>query len=167
MNTMKTVDEIRRANLQRLVDESGGISALNTRLGRNARDSTFNQILNRSINSKGGKPKTMGPRMARSIESVLSLPKGWMDADHSGNEAQGITLLDRNPDIVTISRYETGGSMGDGVVLHDQPGVIESWRVSKQWLAENRPYWLDSVLAEIHVETLPLTEIERLRCRAE
>lgn len=27
--------------------------------------------------------------------------------------------------------------MGDGVVLHDQPGIIESWRVSKQWLAEN------------------------------
>lgn len=49
----------------------------------------------------------------------------------------GFTLLDKHPDIVTISRYETGGSMGDGVVLHDQPGIIESWRVSKQWLAEN------------------------------
>lgn len=49
----------------------------------------------------------------------------------------GFTLLDESTGLVTISRYETGGSMGHGVVLHDQPGVIESWQVSREWLQAN------------------------------
>ncbi len=29
--------------------------------------------------------------------------------------------------------------MGDGVELRDQPGIIESWRVSSEWLHKNVP----------------------------
>jgi phage repressor protein C with HTH and peptisase S24 domain len=29
--------------------------------------------------------------------------------------------------------------MGKGVVLHDQPGVIEEWRISREWAHRNIP----------------------------
>lgn len=38
---------------------------------------------------------------------------------------------------VHIQQYDAGGAMGDGVALRDQPGVIQSWTVSKEWLEKN------------------------------
>lgn len=40
-------------------------------------------------------------------------------------------------DDVEIRQFDTGGSMGNGVLLRDQPGVIQSWRVSPEWLQKN------------------------------
>lgn len=36
-----------------------------------------------------------------------------------------------------IKRFDTGGAMGHGVVLKDQPGVIESWQVGQEWIQKN------------------------------
>lgn len=36
-----------------------------------------------------------------------------------------------------IQQYDTGGAMGSGLVLHDQPGLIHSWNVSNEWLRLN------------------------------
>lgn len=56
------------------------------------------------------------------------------DAD----EAIGsLPALQFETDDVVIRQYETGGSMGKGVVLADQPGVIKEWRVSEQWAQQN------------------------------
>ncbi len=38
---------------------------------------------------------------------------------------------------VVIRQFETGGSMGSGLVLAEQPGVIKEWRVSDRWAQEN------------------------------
>lgn len=38
---------------------------------------------------------------------------------------------------VSIPQYETGGSMGTGVLLRDQPGEINGWRVTPDWLQKN------------------------------
>lgn len=38
---------------------------------------------------------------------------------------------------VVIPQFETGGSMGRGIVLNEQPGVIKEWRVSEQWAQQN------------------------------
>jgi len=38
---------------------------------------------------------------------------------------------------IEIRQFDTGGSMGVGVLLRDQPGVIQSWRVSPEWLQKN------------------------------
>lgn len=42
-----------------------------------------------------------------------------------------------DPHQITIHQYETGGAMGNGVVLRDQPGIIKSWAVSEEWLQKN------------------------------
>lgn len=48
-------------------------------------------------------------------------------ASHEEDDSQGIK----------IQQFDTGGAMGHGVVLRDQPGVIKSWTVSDSWLHQN------------------------------
>lgn len=69
----------------------------------------------------------------------LPEPKGVANPDDGSIESKGLTLVAGRPlHAVTISQYDTGGRMGSaGVVLRDQPGVIESWRVSREWLEKN------------------------------
>jgi phage repressor protein C with HTH and peptisase S24 domain len=38
---------------------------------------------------------------------------------------------------ITIPQFDTGGSMGTGVLLRDQPGEINGWRVTPDWLRKN------------------------------
>lgn len=52
------------------------------------------------------------------------------------NHEQFIESRKASDDIV-IYQFDTGGRMGNGLVLQDQPGVIESWRVSKEWASKN------------------------------
>lgn len=40
-------------------------------------------------------------------------------------------------DEVEIRQWDTGGAMGPGVLLRDQPGVIKRWTVTLEWLAKN------------------------------
>lgn len=46
-----------------------------------------------------------------------------------------LTVVD--PDDVLIPQFATGGAMGGGLVLRDQPGVIHSWHVSEDWIRRN------------------------------
>ena len=36
-----------------------------------------------------------------------------------------------------IPHFDTGGSMGHGLVLQDQPGVIQSMKVTPEWVQKN------------------------------
>lgn len=38
---------------------------------------------------------------------------------------------------IVINQFETGGSMGLGVLLRDQPGAIHVWTVTKEWVQKN------------------------------
>lgn len=40
-------------------------------------------------------------------------------------------------DHITIPQYDAGGAMGHGLVLPEQPGVIERWTVNAEWLDKN------------------------------
>ncbi|WP_241076049.1 LexA family transcriptional regulator [Achromobacter insuavis] len=40
-------------------------------------------------------------------------------------------------DDVPIPQFDTGGKMGNGLELRDQPGLIKSWRVDQAWLTQN------------------------------
>lgn len=76
---MQTIDEIRRARLEALIQERGSIAALNEALGLDRTDSTLSQIRTQARHSSTGKPRTMGDELARRIEERLQLPRGWMD----------------------------------------------------------------------------------------
>lgn len=82
MLRMKTTDEIRYDNLVKLVEDAGGLSSLveksNGRLSR----PTLDQILKRRTTA-AGVIKNVGDDLARKIEEVLRLERGWMDNEHT------------------------------------------------------------------------------------
>jgi len=135
---MKDIDEVRRDNLRRLEREFGGLAAVAQAIGMSP--AQFANLRDGARDSKTGKPRGMRKDTARRIERATGKDEGWLDIDHQEDEAKtGLTLVvDKASHSVTLSRYDTGGRMGaTGVVLRDQPGVIESWRVSREWLEKN------------------------------
>jgi phage repressor protein C with HTH and peptisase S24 domain len=88
---------------------------------------------------KAGK-KRIADDMIEVIEDGFKLARGWMDS--IGDTATQINAYDNGQikdkeEGVLIRKYDTGGAMGNGMILEDQPGVIESWRVSQEWLDKN------------------------------
>lgn len=61
------------------------------------------------------------------------------DARPSVANVISLPIPDYKPTDVVISQYNTGGAMGHGLVLQEQPGVIKEWRVSDEWLRLNVP----------------------------
>lgn len=49
----------------------------------------------------------------------------------------GASIPDQKGTDVLIPQFNTGGAMGGGLVLRDQPGVIQSWRVTPEWVQKN------------------------------
>lgn len=54
---MKTSTEIRRENLNILIERYGSIANLNAQLGRNRKDATLSQIRKGSVHSGTGRPE--------------------------------------------------------------------------------------------------------------
>lgn len=107
--------------------------------------------------------KSFGEKAARNIEEKLNLVRGQLDiiildeAHHSSKidlkttnllailgetKSVGMTATPRikaidNLDIYEIPQFETGGAMGSGLLLRDQPGVIQSWHVNSEWIQKN------------------------------
>lgn len=91
MDTMKTVGDIRRANLEALIREFGTLEAL-----ASAADTTsvyLSQVRNSTPDVKTKKPREMGSRMARRLEQLAGhvKPAGWMDIEH-GTQIAGQPL---------------------------------------------------------------------------
>jgi transcriptional regulator with XRE-family HTH domain len=43
----------------------------------------------------------------------------------------------KEADDLLIPQFETGGAMGDGLLLRDQPGIIRGWSVNREWISKN------------------------------
>lgn len=77
---MKTVAAIRQANLQRLAVELGSLDAVAALADTNP--VYLSQLRNASRDSRTGRPREMGPALARRIEVAAGKPEGWMDHQH-------------------------------------------------------------------------------------
>lgn len=84
---MKTVEEIRRDWLLRLIEKYGSLAELNGQLGRARTDATLAQIKAMSPN-KSGVPRQMGSDLARDIETTLGLERGQLDHELSPEAQQ-------------------------------------------------------------------------------
>jgi len=124
---MKNVVDLRRHNLARLVDEHG-LATIARKAGKPASQ----------INDMVVGRKSFGEKVARSLEKALDpvAPPMWLDAESNfagvipgqGNAAASD---------IAIPQFDTGGKMGNGLELRDQPGIIKSWNVSLDWLNQN------------------------------
>lgn len=84
---------------------------------------------------------SFGEKVARSIEATAGLPENWLDQESgNGDEAIQISSIGNQkarPEEIVIPQFNTGGAMGRGLVLRDQPGVIQSWVVNQEWIQKN------------------------------
>lgn len=140
---MKNAADTRRQNLKLIVD-SIGLSEASRRFDKP----------DRQINDMISDPprKSFGEKVARAMEFAFApeLPLGWLDqpgsagqhvqshGHESGGDMKSATVLSfPTKDLVSIPQYAAGGSMGHGLVLPEQPGVIEKWTVNHEWLDKN------------------------------
>ena len=137
---MKDIDDIRRSNLHVLEQEAGGPSEIAKAIGMSP--AQFINLRDGAKDSKTGKPRGMRKETARRIEEAVGKPAGWLDVEHLGTLAGVLgshatqQVSPREP-AYEIRQFDTGGAMGGGLVLQDQPGVIQSWKVSPEWLRRN------------------------------
>ena len=78
-----------------------------------------------------GRKPNVSADSAKAIARAYSngRPLSWFD------ESMPDLLV--NEKEVTLHQYNTGGSMGQGLRLVDQPGNIKSWQVDKEWIRMN------------------------------
>ena len=133
---MRPVSEIRRENLELLIEEEGTIPALNEKLGRRRNDPSLSFIRAQSVRSSTGKPYLMGDKLARDIESKLKLGRGWMDTDHTGIL---INSIDRPADGVKVLELENTGSMGDDPSVLEQDVIIGGLTLAPDFVRRLNP----------------------------
>lgn len=78
---MKTIAEIRLANLRQLIHEAGKAAELSRRLD-NVPPTYLSQITT-GVLTPSGKPRGVGPILARKLEAAMHKPRGWMDQVHA------------------------------------------------------------------------------------
>jgi phage repressor protein C with HTH and peptisase S24 domain len=113
--------------LRRLCDDEGGPDAVAARAGVSAEYLT--QIL-KGVQLPSGNPRRLGSRLREKLTSVY--PEWLSGMNTLAAEPRAAYKTD-----VTIPQYATGGAMGGGLVLRDQPGLIHSWRVTPEWIQKN------------------------------
>lgn len=131
--------ELRRARLAAAVDKAGSKVGLARLLGY--KDGAFvGQMLRGEkpvteqtiykLESRPGFRNWFGTSAAAQADLVVREPGGSI----SYMEVKGTTDLG---DDLEIPQFDTGGKMGNGLVLRDQPGVIHSWHVTPEWIQKN------------------------------
>jgi len=74
--------------------------------------------------------RALRDKALRRLEEKANKPFGYFDS-----QAQAMQSTD---DDVQIKQYDAGGSMGGGrLTLEDQPGLIKSWNVDREWVRMN------------------------------
>lgn len=121
---MKTIDEIRQANLAKLVAESGGTGAFAQLIERS--QSQVSQWLTGAKNSATGKPRVIGSASCRYIEEKLGKVTGWLDQEHviegsTANTGHSLVLTrhaddEERSDFVQVAETRVSFSAGPGSV---------------------------------------------------
>lgn len=129
---MQPVEDIRRTNLRTLIERHGGQRAFGD-AARIKNPAQISQWVNGLRNSKTGKPRLMSGSTARAIEEALSLPSGWMDTEHGGDESpvSRIPVNETRPGYVRFELFEGGAGMGTGIVNQDFPEVVRTLEVAE------------------------------------
>ncbi len=100
---MRTIEEIRRRNMETLIEEHGGIQKLADVL--ESSHSQTSQWLHGFKDSKTGRPRGLSSDSARRIERLTNKPHGWLDVEHGrpyaskSKEAElAARIIDEMPD---------------------------------------------------------------------
>lgn len=129
---MRSVNDVRKENLIVLRERFKTLANLNLAIGKRKTDSTLSQIINGAKDTRSGNVKNLGDRLAREMETKLSLGYGWMDADHS-NEA-----FPEEDDLIYLRRLNVSACCGaSGVQNYEDEAYVDLMGVSRVWFKEN------------------------------
>lgn len=80
MSDINSISDIRRANLLALIEDKyeGNRSAFSRATGKNV------NLINLVLTANPDFRRNIGERLARDLEELASLPKGWLDLTHTG-----------------------------------------------------------------------------------
>lgn len=120
---MNKRDQHRKQRLRGLIDTRYEGSQLDFSKASGLTEGRISQLLDPSL--------PFGQRAAFNLVERLGLADDYFDAGTSVEQDNGNILL---------HQYNTGGKMGNGLVLRDQQGIIKSWSVSPEWLCLNVPH---------------------------
>jgi len=73
--------------------------------------------------------RALRDKAVKRLEERTGKPEGYFDVPH--------LKIVKNSNDVVIKQFDTGSSMGNGLRLVDQPGMIKSWAVDHEWLRVN------------------------------
>lgn len=144
---MKTIEDIRHENLLAVVADLGSNKALADLIQKDP--AQVSQWINKSPNSKTGKPRNVSSETARLIELATGKPTGWMDAPHQSiapkkdaNPAKfGIQEAREGYGAQAIEFVDAIASCGGGAVNHDadlrppllkEPSWFRRYQISPQ-----------------------------------
>lgn len=123
--------ERRRSNLRQLKESlgHGGIARIAHAIGKDA--SYVSRML-----YPPGKPgrKRIGEDSAELLK--LAFPH-WESDLGDAMQMEALPPPTTAKSDVQIPQFDTGGMMGDGLELRDQPGMIKHWLVDPEWLRKN------------------------------
>jgi hypothetical protein len=90
---VKKVEDVRRENLELLILEYGTMDALAA--AAETSSVYLSQVRRQAVDSKTGRPRQLGARMARRLEAALphTKPEGWMDVARSPQDIAAIKKL--------------------------------------------------------------------------
>jgi len=119
----------RRARLAEIIRELGSATLLASEIG------TPKSHISAMLSGKRG----VGDDLAGKIERRYLKPEGWFDsvAGELTSPTMAISYAKNTTGELVIPQFDTGGSMGRGLLLRDQPGLIQAWSVNQEWVNKN------------------------------
>lgn len=136
------ISEHRRQALKALADQlgRGGIRSIAEKIGK---DANYVSRMLYPADKKGSKGigEDTALLLARAYPEFFSGPRRLFQDEVLPINAYQAEEHEDDRETITIKQFDTGGAMGGGFVLRDQPGVIKSWTVNQEWAIKNLPYY--------------------------
>lgn len=122
--------------LRRLAYQCGGVRAIADAIDANWQ--SLDQIV-KGVKLPSGAPRGVGAQLRRKLSERYPgwLTQTWDATDSATSKVLSLPVTTHEQTDIVIPQFETGGAMGHGLVLREQPGIIKQWTVSESWLQQN------------------------------
>lgn len=121
---------------RRLAASVGGVKVIAAVIDANRQ--SLDQII-KGVKLPSGASRGVGPGLRKKLSEHYP---GWLTSSPTDTPADTAKVIsfpqtEKQSTDVVIHQWDTGGSMGNGLALREQPGIIKEWTVSAEWLQQN------------------------------
>jgi hypothetical protein len=163
---VRKVEDVRRENLEILILEYGTMDALAE--AANTSSVYLSQVRRQAIDVKTGRPRQMGPQIARRLEAAKPHPKpdGWMDVQRTPEEIEAIkSLIAKQREQASNADLSSLGASDDQLLFSAHPGPLVRLRECPAFLLAEEFDALPEQLADGKTKGQLLQELRRTIAR--